>query len=165
VLPFADCSFDACRAERVLLHVAEPRQAIQEMLRVSKPGARLVFSEPDWGSAILDSPDWRLTETILRFYCETLACGRIGRMLPGLLMDEGLTDVTTIPSAFLTLKNPNLEGGPLAESAECAVRSGIVSAESRDRWLADLRETDARGRFFFSITCFTVRAIRPLSIH
>ena len=37
-LEFPDNSFDAVRAERVLMHVAAPDRAIAEMARVAKPG-------------------------------------------------------------------------------------------------------------------------------
>jgi ubiquinone/menaquinone biosynthesis C-methylase UbiE len=48
-LEFADAAFDGCRTERVLQHVADPRTAVLEMIRVAKPGGWIVCCEPDWG--------------------------------------------------------------------------------------------------------------------
>ncbi|EMY34074.1 methyltransferase [Arthrobacter crystallopoietes BAB-32] len=63
-LPFADNSFDAVTISFGLRNVNEPRQALREMLRVAKPGARLViaeFSSPTF-------PAWRTvyTEYLMR---------------------------------------------------------------------------------------------------
>ncbi|MVU83685.1 demethylmenaquinone methyltransferase [Nocardia sp. ET3-3] len=50
-LPFADESFDAVTIAYGLRNVADPDLALREMLRVTKPGGRLVvaeFSTPTW---------------------------------------------------------------------------------------------------------------------
>ena len=50
-LPFADASFDAVTISFGLRNVARPRRRAAEMLRVTRPGGRLVvceFSHPTW---------------------------------------------------------------------------------------------------------------------
>jgi ubiquinone/menaquinone biosynthesis C-methylase UbiE len=47
-LPFDDASFDACRIDRVLQHLADPASAILEMVRVIRPGGVLVAYDNDW---------------------------------------------------------------------------------------------------------------------
>ena len=44
-LPFADDTFDATTISFGLRNVNEPKKALQEMLRVTKPGGRLVIAE------------------------------------------------------------------------------------------------------------------------
>src|SRR4051794_34472164 len=44
-IPFPEGTFDGCRVERVLQYVDDPRVAIAEMMRVTKPGGRIVASE------------------------------------------------------------------------------------------------------------------------
>jgi SAM-dependent methyltransferase len=44
-LPFADASFDCARADRTLLHVADPETAVAELVRVTRPGGRVVLTE------------------------------------------------------------------------------------------------------------------------
>ena len=39
-LPFSDGTFDVCRAARLLEHLADPRRALSEMVRVTRPGGR-----------------------------------------------------------------------------------------------------------------------------
>ena len=41
-LPFADATFDGCRADRTLQHLADPERALAEMVRVTRPGGRVV---------------------------------------------------------------------------------------------------------------------------
>ncbi len=51
-LPFADASFDAVTISFGLRNVVDPDAALLEMLRVTRPGGRLVvceFSQPVWG--------------------------------------------------------------------------------------------------------------------
>lgn len=50
-LPFADASFDAVTISFGLRNVVDPQAGLQEMLRVTRPGGRLVvceFSTPTW---------------------------------------------------------------------------------------------------------------------
>ena len=59
-LPFADNSFDAVTISFGLRNVNDPHRALQEMLRVTKPGGRLVVAEfsspvnPLWRTAYLE---------------------------------------------------------------------------------------------------------------
>ncbi|CEA08993.1 Ubiquinone/menaquinone biosynthesis C-methyltransferase UbiE [Arthrobacter saudimassiliensis] len=63
-LPFADNSFDATTISFGLRNVNEPRKALAEMLRVTKPGGKLVIAE--FSSPVV--PLWRTmyTEYLMR---------------------------------------------------------------------------------------------------
>ena len=63
-LPFADNSFDATTISFGLRNVNEPHKALAEMLRVTKPGGRLVIAEFSYPVA----PLWRMvyTEYLMR---------------------------------------------------------------------------------------------------
>ena len=58
-LPFADNSFDASTISFGLRNVNEPRKALEEMLRVTRPGGRLVVAEFSQPTVAL----WRTTYT------------------------------------------------------------------------------------------------------
>ena len=46
-LDYDDGRFDACRAERTFLHLAEPGRALAQMVRVVRPGGRIVVLDRD----------------------------------------------------------------------------------------------------------------------
>jgi SAM-dependent methyltransferase len=48
-LPFPDQAFDLILSHEVLEHVADDRQAVEEMLRVLRPGGRMVIFVPNLG--------------------------------------------------------------------------------------------------------------------
>ena len=50
-LQFPDRSFDRTRADRVFVHLQDPERALDEMVRVLKPGGRVVVSDVTWGRA------------------------------------------------------------------------------------------------------------------
>jgi ubiquinone/menaquinone biosynthesis C-methylase UbiE len=156
-LDLPDACFDGCRTERVLLHVPDPRAVIAEMVRVTRPGGRVVCCEPDLGTLIVDAPDRATTRTVLALVAERHQQPWIGRQLSGLFKAAGLVDVTTV-----------LLGGVLAElgytdrafalrgTAEGAAEAGLVAADAAAAWVRGLDEAEAAGRFFGAITTFLV---------
>jgi SAM-dependent methyltransferase len=79
-LPFADATFDAVTAITVLCFLDAPQRAISEMVRVLRPGGRLVIGELGrhsiWAarrrmSGWLGSTRWRLA----RFWSPRELCG------------------------------------------------------------------------------------------
>jgi SAM-dependent methyltransferase len=56
-LPFPAGSFDACRAERVFQHVPDPLRALTEMIRVTRPGGRVLVLDTDWGTTAVSGAD------------------------------------------------------------------------------------------------------------
>lgn len=53
-LPFADGSFDVVSMYQVLEHVPEPRKALEECLRVLRPGGRIVVVGPNLLSFVIN---------------------------------------------------------------------------------------------------------------
>ena len=94
-LPFASGTFDACLTHFLLLWVARPARALQEMVRVTRPGGWVFcFAEPDYGGR-LDAPEDLAeggslqTEALRRRGADPL----LGRRLRGLLTQAGLAEV------------------------------------------------------------------------
>ena len=100
-LPFDDASFDACRVDRVLQHIADPASAVREMVRVLRPGGVLVAYDNDWETLTVDSADRKLTRTVLNAWCDRFPSGWIGRRLVPLFLQAGLRDVVTHPKTLV----------------------------------------------------------------
>ena len=96
-LPYDDASFGACRAATVLQHVPDADQVIREMIRVTRPGGRVAALEFDQGSTMLDHPDRDTTRVIVRTFADAMANGWVGRQLPRLFRQAGLTDLSVSP--------------------------------------------------------------------
>ena len=161
-LAFPDAVFDGCQAERLLHHLAEPAAAMAELVRVARPGARVVIFEPDFGTALVDHPDRALTRRLLDCYCDSYAQGWMGRRLPGLFRQVGLADVAVEPVPVLLT---DFAQGNLILALEGTVArardEGLVAAEEGEAWLAELRAADAAGRFFGCVTGFLVSGRKP----
>jgi ubiquinone/menaquinone biosynthesis C-methylase UbiE len=158
-LAFDDESFDACRADKVLHHLVDPRTALAEMVRVARPEARIVVSDTDYETLVVDAPDHGLTRRIVGHHADRLESGRIGRQLVGLLADLGLQDVTVFPYTA-TVREYDEEVLKLRDKAERAEAAGAIAPGDAARWVAALEAADRAGRFFCALTIFTVRGRR-----
>jgi ubiquinone/menaquinone biosynthesis C-methylase UbiE len=155
-LDFEDETFDACRADKVLHHLEDPRKALAEMARVTRPGGRIVVSDADYETLIVDAPDRALTRRILHAFGDGLPHGWVGRRLPALFRDAGLDGVETWPYVAVVTEYDE-EVLRLHEKVGDARKAGVVSAAEAERWIAGLEDADRAGRFFCALTLFTVR--------
>jgi ubiquinone/menaquinone biosynthesis C-methylase UbiE len=153
-LRFPDRSFDAVRTERMLMHVPDPSKALAEMSRVLRPGGRMSVQDFDWESQFCDSPYKETTRKIALSFCDGMKSGWIGRALPRLFREVGMTDISvsfptiTITFDFLQL----LVGGHVAR----AVTAGILSAKEADQWWTQLGQANADGTFLYGFTAVIV---------
>jgi ubiquinone/menaquinone biosynthesis C-methylase UbiE len=159
-LDFEDAAFDACRADRVFHHLAEPGKALAEMIRVARPGGRVVVSDTDYETLVVDAPDPGVTRRIVTHHADRMESGRVGRALWRLFRDAGLRDVEVAPYAAIATAYDE-EVLKLREKAERAAEAGVIAPEDAARWLASLEEADRAGGFFCALTTFTVRGRRP----
>jgi ubiquinone/menaquinone biosynthesis C-methylase UbiE len=161
-LTFADGTFDGCRADRVFQHLAQPDQALRELVRVVKPGATVVVADPDWETLAIDASDAAVTRRVVEGVCSDTRNARMGRQLPRLLRRVGLVEVGVIPVtpilADYAMANQTFG---LEEGMVRARSSGTVSADEADRWMRGLQEADRAGEFFCTITGFIVAGRKP----
>jgi SAM-dependent methyltransferase len=158
-LGFANEAFDACRAERVLMHLARPERALMEMARVVRSGGRLVVFDFDWDTIFIDSRYKQTTRKIARLYSDTILSGWIGRTLPRLFCEAGLRDVTSVPCAV----RPHYASahGVFDGVVAKAMTQGVLSSEEVTRWWQDLAQAQSRGLFHFGFLGFVVAARKP----
>ena len=161
-LDLASDTFDACRADRVFHHLDEPSRALSEMVRVAKPGARIVTSDPDFGSIVIDHPNRALSRRVMDLFGDNYRNGYVARHVAALFTQAGLTDVAVALSPVLMADYPtaNLILG-LEESVGRAVDQGAVTASEGASWLADLRAADETGCFVAAILVFIGSGRKP----
>ena len=154
-LEFPDEVFDGVRADRALQRSSRPDAALAEMVRVSRPGARLVAAEPDWDTLVIDAPNRWLTRAILRFRCDEYREGWAGRQLRRLLADAGLAGVSVIGVSLLATEYDLADRiFDLGRAAGAAAGSGAVDPEAAREWIGALQAAGRAGRFFCAATAF-----------
>lgn len=163
-LPFGDASFDACRIDRVLQHVADPTPAVREMVRVLRRGGVMVAYDNDWETLTVDSADRKTTRPVLNAWCDRFPSGWIGRQLAPLFIESGLGEVVASPRT-LVLRELDVADKlySFLATADRLAAAGIVGTEDAIRWSNELRAADSAGRFFSSLTEFLVRGIRTVA--
>lgn len=150
-LPFGTASFDAASARAVLIHTPAPGRTVAELRRVLVPGGRVVLSEPDHGSHLVATDELDVFERITAHRRTTFRHPLVGRALPSLAVDAGLT-VTgcwTTPIVHRSYGTARAAGGPFGVAVDRAVAAGAITADEADRYDASLRDLDARGAFLF----------------
>lgn len=162
-LPFPDASFDACRAERVFVHLQDPRRVLAEMVRVARPGARIAIFDVDAETMIVDSPLRAVTRKIMDFRADQFRSnGWIGRRLRGLYVEQGLANVTLKPATCMFTDFAFADAfWSLGQTAALARSQGIISEGEEMAWVESLRDADATKRFFLSVTAFLACGTKP----
>jgi ubiquinone/menaquinone biosynthesis C-methylase UbiE len=161
-LPFPDASFDACRAERVFVHLQDPPRAFAEMVRVAKSGARVAVFDMDADTLIVDASNRRVTRTILDLRADLFRSeGWIGRRLRALYAEHRMTvDIAPATCMFMDYEFAN-EFWSLGRTAALARGRGLISATEEADWVTSLRDAGAAGRFFLSVTAFLACGKKP----
>ncbi|MCB9741018.1 MAG: methyltransferase domain-containing protein [Alphaproteobacteria bacterium] len=161
-LDLDDDSVHIARADRVLQHLQEPGAAVDELIRVTRPGGRVVVADPDWGTYIIDTPRDEAAQRYHAFAAGQATTPWSGRMLYGLLRARGLAEVTVEAHVATFLDYGVLERmGNLDAGFVAAVEAGAMN-EAEVRALKEaLLQRQAEGRFFAALTVFTAAGTVP----
>ncbi len=150
-LPFPSASFDFVTCQTLLIHVADARVVLREMMRVLAPGGLLAVVEPSnrvqallgAASRTGDSVETLVERTRFVLRCERgraqLGEGRfsLGDELPELLVEQGLTDVRLFQS-----DKPRSLIPPYTGPEQQAFTASLRESGPLDAWL--WRRDDAR---------------------
>jgi len=158
-LDFDDGSFDAVRAERVLMHVPDPRRALAEMVRVTRPGGRLVVIDVDFDTCVFDLPDVALARRVVSAMAAAISTGHIGRQLRRRFHEAGVTEVAVDSRLVLITPEflPHLVPGFLAG----AVAAGLLSQDDADAFWEAIEVAQKEGDLFAAIPFFVVSGTKP----
>jgi SAM-dependent methyltransferase len=157
-LPFADATFGAVRADRVLQHVADPTRAIAEMVRVCAPGGRVVICDPDQESLVIHVAGVRdeLVQKVKRLRRDVgYRNGTFVRGIAALLAGAGVRDVTV--DAFpLVLTDPEDAFGLPGWPRYWAAHFSEAEVAEWERAVREHRE----GGFVYALLYFVIAGTR-----
>ena len=152
-LPFEDSTFDLCRIETVLQHVADTERAVAEMVRVTRPGGRVGALELDPGTMYIDHPDVELFDELRDAFIGSVV-GSMARRVPRLFAEAGLIDVQT--DAHVITGNSYAYRLMLAHHLDQLCDRAVVTAERARRWWDTIDAAAESGHFTGGITAFVV---------
>jgi SAM-dependent methyltransferase len=156
-LDYPEDTFDGARAERTFLHLADPARALAQMVRVVRPGGKVVVLDRDIETRTMDVPDRGVTRRIVNFWCDSFLGGWIGRQLPRLFREAGLVDVAVEPVTVVDTDYAAFDAQyNLKRVAQRAHLAGAITADEGARWIDALEKLAATGSFFTSMTNFVV---------
>ncbi|HEY0739488.1 MAG TPA: methyltransferase domain-containing protein [Herpetosiphonaceae bacterium] len=158
-LDLPDQSVDLCWTERVLMYVENPEQALDEMIRVLKPGGQLIIFDFDYDATIIDVKNRDLTRRIVRILSDSVPSSWIGRQAQRLFKERGLQEVQATIPVIRTNFTPYkmVFGGTLSQ----AVKDGLLDAEELDGWWRELEQSEQAGTFFVGSPGFIVYGRKP----
>ena len=162
-LPFENDFFDAVRAERLFQVLPEnysPQQVFSEILRITKPGGRIVLADTDWATASVDFPDSELERRLLSFFARSMRPnGFAGRQFYKLFFDNSVKDIN-IDTFPLVLNDFSLT--PFGKwLTDAALKKTIATASEIENWMDTLNKEHEAGRFYASVNMNVVSGVKP----
>jgi SAM-dependent methyltransferase len=162
-LPLGDSSVDVLRCERVLQHVSAPEACVAEMLRVLRPGGRVVLIDTDWRSLTLWPGDPAVTSGIRDAWAASCVNPAAGAQLRDLLGSTGFTEIMMTADVLVFRSAEADDRPPVTLMAANAVRTGLLSQAVVDDWLTQVRAASAAGGFLAMVTMTAACGRRPSS--
>jgi ubiquinone/menaquinone biosynthesis C-methylase UbiE len=162
-LPVGDGEFDAALSVQVLEYVEDIPGALAEIRRALKPAGKVVIWDVDWVTLSMNTSDPDRMQRMLAAWDEHLADPSLPRRLTGELGEAGFEDIRMEGHVFATnWLDPESYAGFLTPFlAEFVRERESVPGEEIDAWLAEQRELDERGGFYFAAIQFCFSARKP----
>lgn len=157
-LRFDTGTFGACRAERLLAHVPDPRAVLAEMVRVVRPGGRIGVIDVNADSLMIDHPDRVMTDVFAASLIGAVRHPNIGPQLRRLLSEAGLVDVEARPRI---LRVPYRVVAPLIDAHAAWMADCGIAGTAIDQWRWELDYADSSNAFFFGLPLFVAVGHKP----
>ena len=155
-LDFNDSTFDIACTFSAFEILADPRQALKEMIRTVKPGGFVIVPGPDPASLAINGSDHALNRRIVDHFADKAVNGWLGRNLRGLFVELGMKETHVVPLTMVLTDLVTARDLWLQSIADNARDAGVVSAAEAASWLADLEQSARADRFFWGSTTYIV---------
>ena len=161
-LAFTDASFDRCFAAGTFQHLADPRTAAAELLRVTRPSGVIVIVDGDHDTRVIDSPYPDVTRRFLAFRHSGMASSDVAHRLYGIFRGLGVENVTVEAMTAIATDYDAINAVMHFDSGiRFAAEYGAVTADEAERWIAGVERAAREGRFFSALTYFITVAHMP----
>jgi len=160
-LAFADAVFDAAVSTQVIEYLAEPDAALHQLIRVLRPGGRLVIIDTDWDSLV-----WAAHGSPPRSSDRCRVERAPARPLPSALKPRlraagfEVREIRIVPILNTAYDATTFSYNIAPLIAAFVPGRGGVSEDEATEWLNDLAELQHQGRYFFSVSRYLFAASR-----
>jgi SAM-dependent methyltransferase len=145
-VPYPDGFFDVARSERLFLYLPDRLAAINEMMRVVKPGGRVCLLDTDIDCTGVYSKNPARMRKMTSLVAASMPNPNSAGELPALAREAGLKDLKTELHAISTPHEFFLRS--MAGSLSKAAEDGIVPRAEVEQCLAEQAALHANGDFF-----------------
>jgi ubiquinone/menaquinone biosynthesis C-methylase UbiE len=156
-LPVGDADFDRALSVQVLEYVEDVPAALGELLRVLRPGGRVLIWDVDWATVSWHSRDPERMQRFLRAWDEHLADPSLPRTLSARMREAGFVDVEIEGHAFAT---DDVSEESYAGALVPLMADYVGTDEARD-WAQEQRELQHAGESYFACIQFCFTATKP----
>lgn len=157
-LTFPDAEFDRVMATQLLIHVPDPKEAFNEMCRVTAPRGIIALADIDWDSLTLECDDLELGRRFCRYFSNGILNGTIVREYAAWFAEAGFADIKTIPQPMMMDRIEFLKDWMVKPSLVRYVSDGYMTESEAGKLLDNLDKRAQRGGTFSGATIYTVVA-------
>jgi ubiquinone/menaquinone biosynthesis C-methylase UbiE len=156
--------FDACRIERMLMHLVDPSRVVAELNRVLRPGGWLVLVEPDWGTLSIATEKVDFERRLARIRAEQiLKNGYSGRQLYQLIRQMNFEEIAVEVTPVWLNDLARVRYLTILDQVEAfAIAEGLISHAELEDWRSDLQQKDDQGCVFASVNIVMVAGRKPV---
>ncbi|MBE1284708.1 MAG: methyltransferase domain-containing protein [Rhodobacteraceae bacterium] len=162
-LPIADSSLDAAISLQVFEYLPDIPGALRDLQAKLRSGGRLVVGDMLWDTFCWESDNPERMSSMMLAWERHVAEKSVPALLPSALETAGFLWLETAPLTFsATVLRP--DGFPLMLMylmRAYAIEQNLLAAEDANDWFEEQVNRSEEGRFFFSLTHFITKAIRP----
>ncbi|MDX6577151.1 MAG: hypothetical protein QOE96_3104 [Blastocatellia bacterium] len=162
-LPFVGDSFDVCYSENVFMHLEDPERVLAELLRVTRPGGRILIRDIDHATLSIGLPEAELERKVAACWAAKHANPYAGRKLLGSLTRLGMSNLSVHLKAFRLGKDLNvaLYLLQLDDVLDEGVAAGRLTPEESARFREALEQASDSGQVYATMTAVAVTGCKP----